>query len=62
MKPALVALLSIGAVVSQAQAQTVPTPVSPRPVRAAELDLVAAGSALIALAGVVAIMRGRRRG
>jgi len=63
-KPGLLALLSICAAMSVADAQTtvLPTPVAPRPVRAAEMQWTAATSALIILAGVVAIARGRRKG
>jgi hypothetical protein len=60
MKRALLVLICICAGVSVASAQT--TTIAPRPVSAPEIDWTAAGSALIALAGVVAIVRGRRRG
>lgn len=66
MKPALFVLLCICVGVSVAHAQPGPGPIivgtsPPPPVKAPEIDLAAAGSALIVLAGVVAIVRGRRR-
>jgi hypothetical protein len=62
MKPALVVLLCISGGFSPSYAQNTPTPVASRSVRAPEIDLAAAGSALIILAGVVAIARGKRKG
>lgn len=59
MKSALFLLVSIYAGASVALAQTAPTPTA---VRAPEIDWAIAGSALILLAGVVAIVRGRRSG
>jgi hypothetical protein len=58
MKPAFFLLLGIYAGASVALAQTAPTTA----VRAPEMDWAVAGSALILLAGVVAIVRGRRSG
>jgi hypothetical protein len=63
MKSALFVLLAIyaGASVALAQiAQITPTPIAPRPHSAPELDWALASSALTLLAGVVAIVRGRR--
>lgn len=60
MKRALFVALSICSGVSLTYAQTAPTLVSPRPVSTPELDWAFAASALILLAGVVAIVRGRR--
>jgi len=60
MKRAFFVALSICSGVSLAYTQTAPTLVSPRPVSAAELDWAFAASALILLAGVVAVVRGRR--
>ena len=62
-KPALLAFLCICASASIADAQTAATTaIVPRPVSAAEIEWTAAGSALIVLAVVIAIVRGRRRG
>ncbi len=55
--------LSMYAGASVALAQTATsTVVTTHPIRAAEFDWVAAGSALVLLVGVVAIVRGRRSG
>ena len=64
MKPALFVLLSICAGVSVALAQTapLPIPIAPRPVRAPEVDWAVAGSALVLMAGALAILRSKRRG
>jgi hypothetical protein len=59
MKPAFFVLLGIYAGASVALAQTAPTTTA---VRAPEIDCAIAGSALILLVGVVAIVRGRRSG
>lgn len=62
MKPAFFLLLSIYAGTSVALAQVVSTalPVAPRPYSAPEIDWTVAAPALILLAGVIAIVRGRR--
>jgi len=62
MKPASFALLCISAGASVALAQITPTPIAPRPVSAPEIDWSVAGSALVLLSGVIAIVRGRRSG
>ena len=59
MKSALFVLLAIAGA-SVALAQITPTPVAPRPHSAPELDWALASSAFTLLAGVVAIVRGRR--
>ena len=59
IKPAFFVLLGIYAGASVALAQTAPSPTA---VRAPEIDWAVAGSALVLLSGVVAIVRGRRRG
>ena len=60
-KPGLLSLLCICAAVSVAGAQITPTPISPRPVSVPEIQWSEAGSAVIALVGVIAIARGRRK-
>ena len=60
--PALLALLCICAGVSIADAQTVTPTTAPRPVyRAPEWQWGPAASALIMLAGAIAIVRGMRK-
>ena len=60
MKPAFFILLGIYGGASVALAQITPTPIAPRPHSAPEIDWAIAGSALVLLAGVIAIVRGRR--